>query len=160
MLKIVQKCTSSGATPTSFITLAPLSLYILVALTKILTFISQIHVKGSQRIRFRWWSGSQRAANEIWATEPRLRDLREESVVSSTHNAYAGWFTQTHTHMKESTEKHACLRSHSRTHTKGSEYGMQMDPHMHETCRDKCVNTHTDSHRRSEAEDHKALRWG
>lgn len=38
---------SNTHTQTSFITLVPLSLYILVTLTKILTFISQLHVKGS-----------------------------------------------------------------------------------------------------------------
>lgn len=33
---------------------------------------------------------------------------------------------------------------------------MHMDLHMHKACRDGCVNTHTNSHRRDEAEDHKA----
>lgn len=64
-------------------------LYILVSLTIILTFISQMHVKGSQRIRFRWWRKTQRAANEIWTTTLRLRDLREQSVVRCTHQIHA-----------------------------------------------------------------------
>lgn len=76
--------TSAPPTPTT----VP-CLYILVALTIILTFISQMHVKGSQRIRFRWWRKTQRAANEIWTTKLRLRDLREESVVRCTHKSHA-----------------------------------------------------------------------
>lgn len=52
-------------------------LCILIVLTKILTFISRMHVEGSRRIRFRWRTGSQRAANEIWTAEPRPRVPRE-----------------------------------------------------------------------------------
>lgn len=69
------------------------ALYIPVALTKILTFISQMHVKGSQRIRFRWRMESQRAANEIWTAEPRLRELRElreGGVVRRAHTYMKG----------------------------------------------------------------------
>lgn len=96
-----------------------LCLYILVILTKILTFISQMHVKGSQRIKFRWRMGSQRAANEIWTAEPRLRDLREGSVVRRTPSAHAGWFTQTRTHilyMKESIDEHTFKHLYIYTH--------------------------------------------
>lgn len=59
-------------------------LYILVVvtiLTIILTFISQMHVKGSQRIRFRCLRGTQRAANEIRTAKVRLGNLRLETEV-------------------------------------------------------------------------------
>ncbi len=114
-------------------------LYILVALTKILTFISQMHVKGSQRIRFRWWMGSQRAANEIWTAEPRLRDLREGSVVRRAHNAHAGLFTQTHTHTHTHTyiherihRGHTCLTTHSYTYSSTQDdWYVRTDSHVH-----------------------------
>jgi len=83
------------------------SLKILVALTILLTFISQMHVKGSQRIRFRWLRGSRRATNEIWTAEQRLRDLREESAVRCTQ--HSSKMIHSHTHTQERIHRQMCM---------------------------------------------------
>lgn len=98
--------------------------------------------------------GSQRAANEIWTAEPRLRDLREGGVVRHAKLMQGDARTRAHTYMKESTGEHTCLRTRSYIHTKGLVY-----PHAHydnfpDTCRATVV-THT--HRQSEAEDREAV---
>lgn len=93
------------------------SIFILVALTKILTFISQMHVKGSQRIKFRWQRGSQR---------PLMK-----SGPQSCGRGKCG--EETHTYMKE--PKHML-----KTNSKGSCMHTDSDSYP-ERCRDKCANT-------------------
>lgn len=52
--------------------------------------------------------GSQRAANEIWTAEPRLRDLREGSVVRHTKLMLGDSHKHTHIYIHE--------RIHTRAH--------------------------------------------